>query len=186
MIVVTAPTGQIGSTLVCKLLARGNDVQVIVRYAARLDDSVRKQFEIVEGSHDDPAVLDAALRRADAVFWLVPPNPHAPSAMQHYLAFARASAAARPPPHRARGRGVQCRARVGEPGRARPASCPRLSPLAKSDAAYRGLSMPFYMENLLGQLDAIQGQGAFSPDLRHIEDISDMLAAQDHGVYDAD
>ncbi|WP_220504244.1 hypothetical protein [Microbispora sp. H13382] len=34
--------------------------------------------------------------------------------------------------------------------------------LEKSGAAYRALSMPFYMENLLGQLDAICGQGAFS------------------------
>jgi uncharacterized protein YbjT (DUF2867 family) len=34
--------------------------------------------------------------------------------------------------------------------------------LGTSGAAYRALSMPFYMENLLRQLDAIRGQGAFS------------------------
>ena len=33
--------------------------------------------------------------------------------------------------------------------------------LGRSGAAYRALSMPFYMENLLGQLDAIRGPGAF-------------------------
>jgi uncharacterized protein YbjT (DUF2867 family) len=32
--------------------------------------------------------------------------------------------------------------------------------LAGSGAAYRALSLPFYMENLLGQLDAMRGQGA--------------------------
>jgi uncharacterized protein YbjT (DUF2867 family) len=33
--------------------------------------------------------------------------------------------------------------------------------LRRSGAAYRALSMPFYMENLLGQVDAIRGHGAF-------------------------
>ncbi|MFH9354523.1 hypothetical protein [Kitasatospora sp. NPDC017646] len=33
--------------------------------------------------------------------------------------------------------------------------------LSASGAAYRALSMPFYMENLLRQLDAIREQGAF-------------------------
>jgi uncharacterized protein YbjT (DUF2867 family) len=33
--------------------------------------------------------------------------------------------------------------------------------LGESGAAYRALSMPFYMENLLRQLDTIRGQGAF-------------------------
>ncbi|MEU5629706.1 hypothetical protein [Streptomyces tendae] len=33
---------------------------------------------------------------------------------------------------------------------------------ASSGAACRALSMPFYMENLLGQLDSIRGQGACS------------------------
>ncbi|MBV9820347.1 MAG: hypothetical protein JOZ07_18600 [Solirubrobacterales bacterium] len=33
--------------------------------------------------------------------------------------------------------------------------------LARSGAAYHALSMPFYMENLLGQVDAIRDHGAF-------------------------
>jgi uncharacterized protein YbjT (DUF2867 family) len=33
--------------------------------------------------------------------------------------------------------------------------------LERSGAAYRALSMPFYMENLLGQLDAINALSAF-------------------------
>jgi uncharacterized protein YbjT (DUF2867 family) len=34
--------------------------------------------------------------------------------------------------------------------------------IERSGAAYRALSMPFYMENLLGQAGAIREQGAFS------------------------
>lgn len=162
MIVVTTPTGQIGSQLVRQLLDQDKEVRVIVRDASRLDDAVRERVEAVSGSHDDPAVLDKALPGADALFWLVPPNPQAPSAQAHYLRFARAGAAA------------VARHRVGHlvgvssAGHGWPSPAGVLSAafamdaeLGTSGAAYRALSMPFYMENLLGQLDAIREQGAF-------------------------
>ena len=94
MIVITTPTGQVGSQLVARLLASKDPVRVIVRDASRLDASVRERVEVVEGSHDDPAVLDQALPGAAALFWLVPPNPLASSAEAHYLDFARAGAEA--------------------------------------------------------------------------------------------
>jgi uncharacterized protein YbjT (DUF2867 family) len=162
MIVVTTPTGQIGSQLVRQLLDRDKKVRVIVRDASRLDDMVRERAEAVEGSHDDPAVLDKALPGAEALFWLVPPDPQAPSAEEHYLSFARAGAGAI-------GRhDVGHVVGVSSAGHGWPAPAGVLSAafamdaeLGKSGAAYRALSMPFYMENLLGQLDAIRGQGAF-------------------------
>ncbi|WP_169981090.1 NAD(P)H-binding protein [Microbispora sp. H10836] len=94
MIVVTTPTGQIGSQLVRQLLDQDKDVRVVVRDASRLDDTVRRRVETIDGSHDDPAVLDKALPGAEALSWLVPPNPRAPSAEEHYLGFARTGAAA--------------------------------------------------------------------------------------------
>ncbi len=75
MIVVTTPTGQIGSQLVRQLLDQDQEVRVIVRDISRLDDTVRERAETVEGSHDDAAVLDKALPGAEAMFWLVPPKP---------------------------------------------------------------------------------------------------------------
>jgi uncharacterized protein YbjT (DUF2867 family) len=162
MIVVSTPTGQIGSRVVRGLLDRGARVRVIVRDATRMEGAVREQVETVEGSHDDPAVLDTSLAGADAVFWLVPPNPSAPSAEKHYLSFARAGAAA------------IARHKVGHvvgvssaghgwstPAGVLSAAFAMDAELEKSGASYRALSMPFYMENLLGQLDAICGQGAF-------------------------
>lgn len=162
MIVVTTPTGQIGSQLVRQLLDQEEKVRVIVRDVSRLDDRIREGVEAVEGSHDNPAVLDKALPGAEALFWLVPPDPQAPSAEEHYLRFARAGAAA------IARHEVGHVVGVSSAGHGWPAPAGVLSAafamdagLGKSGAAYRALSMPFYMENLLGQLDAIRRQGAF-------------------------
>src|SRR2546430_1905312 len=68
MIVVTTPTGQIGNDLLRQLLGRESKIKVIARDAARLADDVRERIDVVGGAHDDPAVLDAALPGADALF----------------------------------------------------------------------------------------------------------------------
>lgn len=163
MIVVTTPTGQIGSQLVRRLLKERHAVRVIARDASRVDQAVREQAEIVEGSHDSPAVLDKALTGANALFWLVPPNPAAPGTMEHYLSFARAGADAMA------GHGVGHLVGVSSAGHGWASPAGVLSAafamdaeLAASGAAYRALALPFYMENLLGQLDAIRRHGAFS------------------------
>jgi uncharacterized protein YbjT (DUF2867 family) len=163
VIVVTTPTGRIGSRLVRRLLDQDEEIRVIVRDASRLDDAVRERAGTIEGSHDDPAVLDKALPGAEALFWLVPPNPRAPSAEEHYLGFARTGAAA------IARHDVGHVVGVSSAGHGWPAPAGVLSAafamdaeLRRSGAAYRALSMPFYMENLLGQLDAIRGQGTFS------------------------
>lgn len=165
MIVVTAPTGQIGRELVRRLLDRNENekVRVIVRDATRLDAAYRGRVESIEGSHSDPAVLDRALPGADALFWLVPPNPAAPSAEAHYLDFARAGAAA------IARHGVGHVVGVSSAGHGWPSPAGVLSAafamdteLAASGAPYRALSMPFYMENLLRQLESIRERGEFS------------------------
>ena len=163
MIVVTAPTGQIGSKLVRELLDRGSDVRVIVRDASRLDEDVRDRVEVVEGSHGESAVLDGALPGAEALFWLVPPNPTAPSTEEHYLAFARV--ASRAIARHQVGHVVG----VSSAGHGWPKPAGVLSSafamdteLRTSGAAYRALSMPFYLENLLRQLDGILSRGSFS------------------------
>lgn len=163
MIVVTTPTGQIGNQLVRLLSLHGSAVRVIVRDATRLDTDIREQVEIVEGSHSDPAVLDRALPGADALFWLVPPNPAAPSTEEHYVTFARAGAAA------VARHGVGHVVGISSAGHGWTAPAGVLSAafamdaeLTKSGAAYRALSLPFYMENLLGQVGSMREQGSFT------------------------
>ncbi|PKI91649.1 hypothetical protein CW368_06985 [Actinomycetales bacterium SN12] len=163
MIVVTTPTGQIGRSIVDRLLEEGSAVRVIVRDAAHLDERVREQADVVEGSHADPAVLDRALADTEALFWLVPPNPAAPSAEKHYLEFAQAGASA------IRRRGVGHVVAVTSAGHGWPKPAGLLSAafamdaeLRASGAAYRAVSLPFYMENLAGQADAIARTGTLS------------------------
>ena len=73
-ILVTTPTGHIGSRIVTQLLAANASVRVFVRDPARLPADVRDRVDARAGSLDDVAALTDALRGADAAFLLVPPN----------------------------------------------------------------------------------------------------------------
>jgi nucleoside-diphosphate-sugar epimerase len=66
MIVVTTPTGQIGSKLVPHLLTAGEAVRVIVRDPSKLAPDIRERVEIVTGSLDDEAVFQSALNMDSA------------------------------------------------------------------------------------------------------------------------
>lgn len=82
MIVITAPTGNIGRHLLPLLLesapAHDEELRVVVRDPARLPDAVRERVEVITGSHGDAEVVDRAFEGADAVFWLVPPDASLP------------------------------------------------------------------------------------------------------------
>src|SRR6201987_4712519 len=94
MIVITTPTGQIGSQVLGYLLDSGEELRVIVRNPAELPAGVRKGLDIVEGSHGDAAVVDKAFSGADAVFWLVPPAPRATSVEAAFVGFTQPAAEA--------------------------------------------------------------------------------------------
>ncbi|MGA8720739.1 MAG: NAD(P)H-binding protein [Solirubrobacteraceae bacterium] len=70
MIVITTPTGQIGRQVLGNLLDSGEQLRVIARDPSKLPAGVRKDLDIVEGSHGDAAVVDKAFAGADAVLWL--------------------------------------------------------------------------------------------------------------------
>ena len=89
MIVITTPTGTIGAAVAESLRAAGAPLRLIARDPSRLPEPLREHAEVVAGSHADPAVLEAALTGADALFVLVPPNFTAPDVTEHYLGFAR-------------------------------------------------------------------------------------------------
>lgn len=93
MIVVTAPTGNIGSQLVPALVQAGERVRVIARDPGQLAASVNDKVEVVQGSHSDRRTLETALDGANRLFWLVPSNSPAPSAQAAYVDFARPAAA---------------------------------------------------------------------------------------------
>ena len=94
MIVITTPTGQIGSQVLASLLPSQEDLRVVVRDPDRLDAKVRDRVEVVAGSHDDPEVVRPALAGADAVLWIVPPNLSTEDVIAYYDRFSQAAVAA--------------------------------------------------------------------------------------------
>jgi len=163
MILITAPTGRIGSQVLIRLLEREAAVRVVVRDPARLAAGIRRRVEVVVGSHDDPAVLDESMRGVEALFWLVPPGVAAASAEEHYLAFARPAAEAIRHHQVARVVGVSSAGHTwaGLAGLLS-AAFAMDAEIARTGAAYRALSPPFFMENLLGQVGAIRERGILS------------------------
>ena len=165
MIVVTAPTGRIGSKVVQHLLAAGEPTRVVVRDPARLPAAVRDRVEVVPGSHSAPDVVNAAFAGADAVFWLVPADPRAPSADAAYTGFARPGVEAfakHGVGHvvgiSALGRGTVAAGRAGNIT----ATLAMDDLIAGSGVAYRALTLPSFMDNLLRSIPSIKTDGTFA------------------------
>ncbi|MFI7349236.1 NAD(P)H-binding protein [Streptomyces sp. NPDC049936] len=184
MIVITAPTGNIGRHLVSLLLesapARGEELRVIVRDPARLPDAVRDRVEVVTGSHGDPAVVDRAFAGADAVFWLVPPDASR-TPEDAYRGFTRPAAnalAVHGVGHvvgvSALGRGTPVAGRAGLVT----ASLAMDDLIAGTGVAYRALANPSFFENVLEEAGSIRETGVFS-DLVDADRKAPMVAVAD-------
>lgn len=166
MIVITAPTGNVGRHLLPLLLASttGEPVRVIARDPARLPGDVRDRAEVITGSHGDADVVDQAFEGADAVFWLVPPDgSRAPQ--DAYSGFTRPAVkalAAHGVGHvvgvSALGRGTPLAGRAGLVT----ASLAVDDLIASSGVAYRALANPSFFENLLEEAGSIRERGVFT------------------------
>jgi uncharacterized protein YbjT (DUF2867 family) len=164
MIVVTAPTGNIGHQVVQNLLAHDAPVRVVVRDPDRLAAPVRDRVEVVTGSHGDPDVIAKAFAGAEAVFWLVPPDRQAGHVLDMYVEFSRPAARAfaeqgvrRVVGISALGRGS---AQAGGAGLVT-ASLAMDDLIAASGVAYRALTLPSFMENVLRQVPVIRDRGLY-------------------------
>ena len=165
MIVITAPTGLIGHQVLGNVLGSGEPVRVIVRDPSRLPAQARERVEVVQGSHGDGDVVDQAFADADAVFWLVPPDPHADSVEAAYVDFTRPASESfkrhgvqRVVGISALGRGTAAAAHAGLVT----ASLAMDDLIASSGVSYRALTMPSFMDNLLRQVPAIKNRGIFA------------------------
>ncbi|QGN34165.1 NAD(P)H-binding protein [Microlunatus sp. Gsoil 973] len=165
MIVVTAPTGKIGSLVLDHLLATDTEIRVIARHPEKLAPAVRDRVEVITGSHGDPDVIGKALVGADALFWLLLADPQAPDVESAFVDFTRPATEAisdQGVGHvvgiSALGRGTAQADRAG----LATASLAMDDLLAGSGAGYRALVMPGFMDNLLWQTELIRNQGFFS------------------------
>ena len=164
MIVLTTPTGKIGSQVLTGLLAANANVRVIARDPAKLAREVHGKAEIVQGSLEDEQVLTQAFAGAESVFLVVPPSFADKNDTEYYLRFTRPACRA------IQSQGVKRVVGVSVLGRgsslAKHAG-PITASLAKDEeiestgVAYRALWCPALMENILGQVQALKQQGMF-------------------------
>jgi uncharacterized protein YbjT (DUF2867 family) len=164
VIVVTAPTGNIGHQVLERLLDGGEPIRVIARDLSRLPSDARSRVEGVPGSHGDIQVVNQAFAGADAVFWLVPPDPRAKSIEAAYVDFTRPACEA------LKSRGVRHVVGVSALGRGTAvaasaglvtASLAMDDLIASTGVSYRALTMPSFMDNILRQAGLIKSQSVF-------------------------
>jgi uncharacterized protein YbjT (DUF2867 family) len=162
MIVITTPTGQIGHQVLENVLDSGEPVRVIARDPSRLPWHVLARVEVEQGTHGDIDAVTRAFAAADAVFWVVPPDPRAENVESAYVEFTRPACDAlksqgvkRVVGVSALGRGVTDNAGLVS------ASLAMDDLIASTGASYRALTMPSFMDNILRQLEPIKNQGLF-------------------------
>ncbi|QWA12937.1 NAD(P)H-binding protein [Sodalis ligni] len=162
MIVVTTPTGNIGTQVLEKILDNGEPIRVIARDPSRLPASFRERVEVFQGSHGDSAIVNQAFAGADSVFWLVPPNMQAASLEAAYVDFTRPACDA------LKRHGVKRVVTVSALGRGWPrhagfvsASLAMDDLIASTGVSFRALTMPSFMDNMLMQIESIKNQGMF-------------------------
>jgi uncharacterized protein YbjT (DUF2867 family) len=166
MIVITTPTGLIGQQVLDNLLDSGEDLRVVARDPSTLANDIRERVDVVDGSHNDAAVIDQAVADADvdAVFWLAPPDPKAPSVEAAFVDFTRPAAEA------FRRHGVERVVGVSALGRGTPwaakagyvtGSLAMDDLIAASGVGYRALTNPSFMDNIVRQAVAIKNMDMF-------------------------
>jgi uncharacterized protein YbjT (DUF2867 family) len=165
MIVITTPAGQIGRQVLATLLDSGEQLRVIARDRSQLPAEIREDLDIIEGSHGDAAVADKAFAGADAVLWVTPADPRAPSVQAAFAGFTRPAAEAFTRHRVGRVVGISMLGR-GTPWAAQAGfvtgSLAMDDLIAASGVAYRALTNPYFMEDTARQADSITNQNLFS------------------------
>lgn len=164
MIVVTAPTSNISSQVLDRLLPSQEGLRVIARDRSRLSERTRANAQIIEGSHSTMEVVQRAFEGADTVFWLVPPDIHATSAEAAYVDFSRPAVQAM------KDQGVRRVVVVSGLGRGSAhahdaglitASLAMEDLIASSGVSLRALTLPSFMDNVARQATSIREHGIF-------------------------
>jgi uncharacterized protein YbjT (DUF2867 family) len=164
MILITTPTGLIGHQVLENLLDSGEELRVVARDPSALPADVRDVVGVTHGSHGEAAVVEEAFAGADAVFWLAPPDPRAESIEAAYIGFTRPAAEA------FKNHGVKRVVGVSALGRSTPwaahagyvvGSLAMDDLIASTGVAYRALTNPSFMDNIVRQVESIKNQGIF-------------------------
>jgi len=71
-VTMSTASGHISSKIIPQLLNEGVNVTVISRHPEKIQDLKRRGVKIVEGSLEDPKVVQRACKDADVLFWMTP------------------------------------------------------------------------------------------------------------------
>jgi uncharacterized protein YbjT (DUF2867 family) len=163
MIIITTPTGQIGSQVLEKLLKTDEKLRLIVRDPSRLSGKVSEKVEIIQGSLDDFEVVSKAYEGADELFYIVPPSMQYIDVNEYYLQFGKPTCEA------IRQQVVKRVVFVSGTGLGHEKKAGAVSAsylveelLEAAGAATRILHCGTFMENLLHSIQPIKSAGRFS------------------------
>jgi uncharacterized protein YbjT (DUF2867 family) len=161
MYMITGATGNTGSVVVEKLLARGEKVRAIGRNKEKLAKLAALGAEIATGDATDAGFLTRAFEGARAVYFMVPPNPTSDDYRGFQREIIEAGATAI---EKAKVRYVVALSSYGADKEAGSGPVSGLHGLETHFAKIPGLNVLFlrpgyFMENLLGQIGAIQHFG---------------------------
>jgi uncharacterized protein YbjT (DUF2867 family) len=157
-VVVTTPTGNVGSRVVRLLIQAGVRPTLLARHPARIDPATSERADVVEADLMDAAVVVRATRDADALFWVEPPTADPDADPVAWYALLGATAA-RAVTENGIGRtvflssiGAEMRSGAGEiDGLARTEE-----QLDATGATVLHLRCGYFYTNLLGQLDSMR------------------------------
>jgi len=184
-ILITTPTGNIGSHTLKKLLKAGAEVSVIVRNPEKLPDSIRSRVKVHLGSLADAAFVIKAFRGVRAALWLTPPDITQPDVAAYHREMGRVAATA------IKENKVPYVVNVSSAGAHLDNAGPisglgeiehRLNEVAENVVHLRP---GFFMENFLLQLESIKNDGTVY-DLIPGEVPYPMIATQDIGAVAAE
>jgi uncharacterized protein YbjT (DUF2867 family) len=168
MYVIVGGTGNTGSIAAETLLARGEKVRAIGRDKGKLAKFAAKGAEIAAGELTDAPFLTKAFDGARAVYFMVPPNPTSDDYRQFQRDVIEAGATAL---EKAKVHYVVALSSYGADKESGSGPVSGLHGLETRFAKIPGLNVLFlrpgyFMENLLGQVGAIQHFGAMASPVR--------------------
>ena len=187
MYVITGATGNTGSVIIEKLLAKGAKVRAVGRHADRLQPLAARGAEAFVADVTDAAALTKAFAGAEAVYAMIPPNMSAPDVLAHSKAAGDALAAAI---EKSGVKNVVALSSIGadKPDRTGPVVGlhyleEKLNAISSLNALY--LRPGYFMENLLPQVGVIRTFGLMAGPLK-AELKLPLIATRDIGAAAAD
>jgi uncharacterized protein YbjT (DUF2867 family) len=185
-IVVSTPTGNIGSVVADRLLNAGVDVVAIHRNPAKIEGLAARGAETRQGSLDDAAFLTAATVGADALFWVTPLDPTAANLRSSQNDFGMAASTA------VQANGIGRVVNISSVGAQHDAGTGPVAGLHDieemldvSEASVLHLRPAFFFENYVVQVQAINAMGGIMMPVSGSTRIP-MIATRDVGVVAAE